>query len=128
MPVPYVPYGQDATVSYGSNDFKFKNNTAEPVLIWAQGISNILYLAFYSRHSAPQVEWHHNVLSSQKAGVIYRNTKELPAGNERVDVMGMDGAVIDSWVTIRKADGTADRKSMGRSNYLPMPQIVERGT
>lgn len=127
MPVPYVPYGQDATVSYGTNDFKWRNNTADPVLIWAEGIDNILYMAFYSRHAAPKVEWHHQVISSQKTDVIYKNTKELPAGSTRVDVKGMDRAVIDSWVTIRAANGTVREKSMGRSSYKPLPQVVERG-
>ena len=34
MPVNYVPYGQDATVAYGSKDFKFKNDREYPILIW----------------------------------------------------------------------------------------------
>ncbi|HEX9061941.1 MAG TPA: VanW family protein, partial [Clostridia bacterium] len=41
MPVPYVPYGQDATVAYGSRDFKFRNTENFPVTIWAQGIDNV---------------------------------------------------------------------------------------
>lgn len=35
MPVSYVDMGKDATVSWGSQDFKFKNNTSEPVYIVA---------------------------------------------------------------------------------------------
>lgn len=127
MPVPYVPYGQDATVSYGSSDFKFKNNTANPILIWAQGIDNKLYIAFYSKQAAPRVEWRHKVLKSQKADVIYRDTKELPPGHKRIVVKGMDGALIDSWVTIYEQNGTSRIKSLGKSSYLPMPEIVERG-
>ena len=127
MPVPYVPYGQDATVSYGSKDFKFKNNTANPILIWAQGIDNTLYIAFYSKQTAPRVEWHHNVLKSQKAEVIYRNTKDLPVGKKLVAVKGMDGALIDSWVTIYERNGTNRNKSLGKSNYLPLPEVVEQG-
>lgn len=127
MPVPYVPYGQDATVSYGSKDFKFKNNTANPILIWAQGIDNTLYIAFYSKQAAPRVEWHHKVLKSQKADVIYRENQTLPAGTERVAVKGMDGARIDSWVTIYGQNGTSRNKALGGSSYLPMPEIVERG-
>jgi vancomycin resistance protein VanW len=127
MPVPYVPYGQDATVSYGFKDFKFKNNTANPILIWAQGIDNTLYIAFYSKQAAPRVEWHHKVLKSQKADLIYRNNKELPVGTERVAVKGMDGALIDSWVTIYEQNGKSRNKALGQSSYLPMPEIVERG-
>ena len=35
MPVSYVDKGKDATVSWGSQDLKFKNNTSEPVYIVA---------------------------------------------------------------------------------------------
>ena len=127
MPVPYVPYGQDATVSYGSKDFKFANNTSGPILIWAQGISNTLYIAFYSRQEAPRVEWHHRFSNRQPAGRVYRTTQSLPAGVERVVEKGMDGGVVDSWVTIYGRNGTSRNKALGQSCYLPMPEIVERG-
>ena len=35
LPVSYVPMGRDATVSYGSIDFKFENNTKMPIKISA---------------------------------------------------------------------------------------------
>jgi vancomycin resistance protein YoaR len=31
--VGYVPKGEDATVSYGSADFKFRNNKDYPIMI-----------------------------------------------------------------------------------------------
>jgi vancomycin resistance protein YoaR len=61
MPVPYVPYGQDATVAYGVKDFKFKNNTDFPILIWAKGIENRLYMGVYGKEEPPEVEWNHNI-------------------------------------------------------------------
>lgn len=36
MPVSYVDKGKDATVSWGSQDFKFKNNTNAPIYIAAK--------------------------------------------------------------------------------------------
>lgn len=126
MPVPYVPYGQDATVSYGSKDFKFANNTSVPILIWSQGIGNTLYIAFYSRQAAPRVEWHHKFSNRQPAGRVYQANQNLPAGAERVVEKGMDGGVIDSWVTVYELNGTTRSKALGQSNYLPMPEIVER--
>lgn len=53
MPVAYVPYGQDATVSYGSKDLKFWNNTEFPILIWAEGIGNRLYISLYGKENPP---------------------------------------------------------------------------
>jgi vancomycin resistance protein YoaR len=71
MPVSYVPYGQDATVFYGSYDFKFKNNSFSPILIWAQAIDDTLYIGFYGNYTPPKIEWHHEVLDTRKTTTIY---------------------------------------------------------
>lgn len=126
MPVPYVPYGQDATVSYGSKDIKFLNNTADPILIWAQGIDNILYVGFYGKQKGPRVEWHHQVIGRQPAVKIFRRNDALPAGKETIIMQGMDGAQIRSWVTIT-SKGHTNVKQLGMSYYRPMPSVIERG-
>jgi vancomycin resistance protein YoaR len=128
MPVPYVPYGQDATVSYGVNDFKFKNNLSYPILIWAEGIDNRLYIAFYGKSLPPKVEWHHEFLERQKASIIYRQNSTLPKGKEKIALKGMDGAVVKSWVTITNKNGNTTTKQLGISNYMPMPYIIERNS
>lgn len=128
MPVPYVPYGQDATVSYGFKDFKFQNNTDFPILIWSEGVGNTLYIAFYGRKIPPRVEWHHQFLKKIQASKIYRNNSSLPPNSEKVVVEGMDGAVVKSWVSIINPEGITIQKSLGRSYYSPMPSIIERGT
>lgn len=128
MPVPYVPYGQDATVSYGVNDFKFKNDLPYPILIWAQGVGNKLYIAFYSKSQPPRVEWHHQFLKRQKAPTVYRQNPSLPAGQEKTQMKGMDGAVVKSWVTITKKDGTTTTRQLGISSYQPMPYIIEKNS
>ncbi|MGE5390401.1 MAG: VanW family protein [Deltaproteobacteria bacterium] len=125
MPVPYVPYGQDATVSYGSKDIRFLNDTSGPVLIWAQGIDNILYVGFYGKQKAPQVQWHHEFLQKQPAVKIVRRNDSLPSGRETVVMQGMDGAQVRSWVTIT-TQGHTLTKRLGVSYYNPMPSIVER--
>lgn len=127
MPVPYVPYGQDATVSYGTYDFKFKNNTPNPILIWAQGIDNVLYIAFYGTGSSPEIEWHHQILHVQKASVIYKKNNSLPHGQKKVLEEGMDGASVKSWITIKNSDGTLEIKKMGSSYYRPLPYLIELG-
>ncbi len=125
MPVPYVPYGQDATVAYGSKDIKFKNNTDSPVMIWAQGIDNTLYMAFYGNQAPDKVEWHHEILSTQKAPDAKTRNPELPKGTSKMVMEGMDGATVKSWLTITKSDGTSMFKDLGISSYRPMPNVIE---
>lgn len=125
MPVPYVPYGQDATVAYGAKDFKFKNNTEFPILIWAEGIDNRLYVGFYGKEKPPEIEWNHKVLNKVEAPKHYRSNPDLKEGEEKVIVEGMDGATVESWITIKNEDGTIKTKKLGISHYIPMPYIIE---
>jgi hypothetical protein len=126
MPVPYVPYGQDATVAYGARDFKFRNNTDSNLLIWAKGIDNILYIAFYGSEPVYQVEWRHEFLEKTKAPNVYKLVDNLPAGEQKVVLEGMDGAVVKSWLIINEPSGKRERY-MGISSYRPMANIIEKG-
>lgn len=127
MPVPYVPYGQDATVAYGIKDFKFKNNTPYPILIWAQGINNTLYIGFYGQVKPPKVKWHHDVIKLVERGALYRHDANLPEGCERIVVKGMDGGLVESWLTIRQEDGSYERKKLGRYYYAPINDVIDKG-
>lgn len=127
MPVPYVPYGQDATVAYGAKDFKFQNDTSFPIMIWAQGIDNVLYMAFYGSSTPPEIEWRHEIIEQYKAPVAYKDNPDLPYGTEKLVLEGMDGASVKSWITVKNPDGTIITRQMGSSFYKPMPGIVERG-
>jgi hypothetical protein len=126
MPVPYVPYGQDATVAYGIKDLRFRNSTDSDIMIWAKGIDNTLYIAFYGSRPGPAVEWSHQVREISKAPVLYKINPTCEPGEERLLVEGMDGAVVKSWVKICNGSDTETRY-MGISNYKPMPHIVEKG-
>lgn len=126
MPVPYVPYGQDATVSYGNKDFRFMNTTGSDILIWAKGVDNALYMAFYGSKPAPEVEWIHEVLETTKAPVLYRINSSLDEDDRRLLMEGMDGAVVRSWVRITEG-GNVQVKYMGLSRYQPMPHLFEKG-
>lgn len=126
MPVPYVPYGQDATVAFGVKDIRFRNGTASDVMIWAQGIDNVLYMAFYGKQPGPAVEWTHEVVEVRKAPVQYKINSRLGADEERLLLEGMDGAIVKSWITISSGNHVSV-KYMGVSDYKPMPHLVEKG-
>lgn len=126
MPVPYVPYGQDATVAYGARDFKFRNNTGSTIMIWAKGIDNILYIGFYGKEPVSEVEWKHEFLERTKAPNVYKTVDNLSRGEEKLVLEGMDGAVVKSWLIIHEPGGDKERY-MGVSTYKPMANIIEKG-
>lgn len=125
MLVPYVPPGQDATVSYGAIDFKFRNTTSSPLLIWAEKIDNTLYMAFYGNRESPKVTWYHQDLFRQKMPVIRRYNPKLSSGKEKVYQSGAEGIQVKNWVTIRFKDGNTLTKELGIDYYRPMPRIIE---
>lgn len=126
MPVPYVPYGQDAAVAYGHKDFIFKNNTENPVLIWTKFIDNRVYMGFYGKEEAPDIEWEHETLSETETTTEYEYNPELDDGEENILVDGMDGRVVDSVVKIKDKDGKQKVKELGKSTYLPMTNLIEK--
>jgi vancomycin resistance protein VanW len=125
MPVNYVPYGQDATVSYGAKDFKFKNNRDYPILIWSEIIGNRLYIGFYGKETSPKVKWHHNITNVVEAPKYYKKNPNLKEGEEKIIVKGIDGVTSKSWVTIEYGDGKTETKDLGISYYIPLPYIIE---
>ena len=126
MPVPYVPYGQDAAIVENAKDIKFRNTTDNNLMIWAKLIDNRLYMAFYGSESAPGVKWQHETLSTTKADTVYKVNSELKDDEENVLVAGMDGKVVQSTLEITYKDGTVEYKDMGVSYYNPLNHLIER--
>ncbi len=124
MTVPYVPPGQDATISYGTKDFKFRNTTDAPLLIWAQNAGGTLYIAFYGSAKPPRVRWVHKTLSRSDTWTEYVNDNSLPEGAERIIFEGSEGVTVHSWIVISKKGGREVIKDLGISAYRPAPRVV----
>lgn len=128
MIVPYVPPGQDATVSFSAEvDYRFRNDTDAPILIWARKTGSGLYMAFYGREAPPQVRWQHEILSHVRATTVYRYNPELNVGEEHVVSPGFDGYVVRSWAEVTYPDGRREQRPLGVSSYRMSPRVIERG-
>lgn len=127
LTVPYVPPGQDATVAYGVLDFKFKNSTPAPILIWSQFKDNSLFMAFYGREPSPTVTWRHQELSRTSAGLEYVINPSLEPGQEREIMPGQEGVSVHSWITVTFPDGREETRDLGVNTYASSPRVIERG-
>ncbi len=125
MPVPYVPSGQDATVSSSHKDFRFLNNSGEPVLIWADTRRNTLYMAIYGRANPPRVTWRHQILSRKPFRTFYQKNSRLKPGQEKIIIPGADGLVVKSGLTVKYRDGRTEYKDLGIDRYNPLPRVIE---
>ena len=126
MPVPYVPYGQDAAVAFGSKDFRFKNNTDDNILIWSRMIDNRVYMGFYGKEKAPEMKWEHETINETQAPTEYKVNPKLKEGEENTLVNGMDGKTVNSSIVIKDKDGSEKIKELGKSSYLPMTNLIEK--
>lgn len=128
LTVPYLAPGRDATVAdEGSLDFRFRNTTGGPLVLWSQAERRWLTIAIYGRRHPPQVVIHTEVLARRPFPTVVVRDAQLPAGSERVAAPGQDGVTARAWAVIEQPDGTQKRRDLGTHTYRPSPRVILRG-
>ncbi len=130
LPVTYVPMGRDATVSYGSIDFKFKNNTENPVRIVASASGGTNSIAIYGTKENPNktVEITTECIATRGYTVIQKEDPTLPEGTVKVEQKGAGGSTYNAY-KITKENGTVVKSEfLAKSTYVPTEQIEIIGT
>ena len=129
LPISYVPGGQDATVSYGILDFRFKNNTGSPIKIVATHSGRKVTVSIIGSESAKKkVEVTSTKLSSVAPTVIETPDPTLPLGERKVTEKGKSGSVYMMNKRVYNADGTVKSESSVKSVYKATPETVLVGT
>lgn len=76
----YIPMGMDAAVSWGSQDYKFKNPLSTPIKIQAWMEGGYVYVKILGKETRDYyVELYYKELASEPYDVVY---KEYPSNNE----------------------------------------------
>lgn len=128
--VGYVPKGQDATVAYGSIDFKFKNTSEYPIKIQASASGGTMRASILGTkpESEEKVTISNRVVSVLPQAVKEINDPALPLG-ERVTVQkGSPGYVVETYKTLEKGGVKGEAKKISTSKYLAVETIVRVGT
>ena len=125
MPVTYAPLGRDATVSFGSIDFIFKNNKQYPVKVVANASGGSLTISIWGTKEDNRVV----ELSTERLSTIPYPTREvrddsLAPGTKRVKQNGSDGAVINTYKTIKENGVVVSSEMIHKSYYNPIEKIV----
>lgn len=129
--VGYVPYGRDATVSYGDVDFKFRNNTRWPIKINAVVTAkNNIYFTLKGTQESPGkvVELTSKTLKTIDFNTKYIDDPTLPEGKTEVKQKGMKGYVIETYKTIKQDGKLVSQVKLHTSTYKPLDEEVLRGT
>ncbi|MEG0321781.1 MAG: VanW family protein, partial [Oscillospiraceae bacterium] len=81
--VGYVPDGMDATVYYGSIDFRFENNTGAPIKVVAtmpDDGSSVTVKIYGQKENGNYVKTENHRLSTTYPGVVYKPDPAVPLG------------------------------------------------
>ncbi|MBR3934248.1 MAG: VanW family protein [Clostridia bacterium] len=129
MPVSYTPLGRDATVSYNSIDFKFKNNKNTPVKLEILYNGATLTVNVYGRKKyIKDIQIETKISGSIPFTIDEINDDTLPEGETKTVEAGSNGTIVDSY-KLEKVDGQiVSRTLLARSIYTPRPKIMKIGT
>ncbi|MBR2588567.1 MAG: VanW family protein [Clostridia bacterium] len=126
----YVPAGQDATVSWRSPDFQFKNNREYPIKLVASAGGGRVTFTIYGVKSDNDYEVK---IQSSKTGTIpfstqYVNDDSLPVGTTKVTQSGSNGCRSVTYKILYKDGQEVSRTLINSDTYNPHNQVVAKGT
>ena len=130
LPVSYVPMGRDATVSYGSIDFKFKNNTDQPVKLVARASAGKMAVQLYGnkKHPNRSVSITSECTAYRPAPLEQREDPTLPVGTVQVLEKGSNGSTYQTYKVISENGKVISRTPLAVSVYNAASRIEIVGT
>ena len=125
----YLPGGRDATVVWGSKDFKFVNSRTYPIKIEASVKNGIAEFKFHG--IAEETEYEIKIIpvvtSSIPFPTVYEDDPALPFGTERVKQGGHQGCRVTTYKEVRLNGNTISKDVITTDTYNPMKKIIIRG-
>lgn len=129
LPVAYLPLGQDAAISYPSQDFKFKNSSQSPVKIFASVDGGKLTVRLRGRKdgSFSEIKIENNTLSVIEPSSTEVVDESLAPGERIVKQRGARGYVVESFRIVYKDGEVIKREPLGKSTYRARSSVVNVG-
>ena len=129
LSVAYVPLGRDATIAYGIQDLKFRNNTDHPIYIRAVTSGGKLTINIYGNlQSKQKIEIYNIIDKTLDFTTVFEQDPTLKPGDEKVDHKGQLGYVVRSFRSFYGNDGKiAKTEQLARDTYKPLNKLVLQG-
>lgn len=124
--VGYVPDGMDATVYYGSLDYRFKNNTKYPIKISASMSGRTLRVVIYGTDTDHiTVKMTNKTLSTSPYKTVLKEDSSLSSGQQKVETTGYTGKTVEVYRSVYGSDGTLiSSKLENTSVYKKRDKII----
>jgi vancomycin resistance protein YoaR len=126
----YVAASRDATVSWGTLDFKFKNNRKYPIKVVATCNNGVVSVGIYGIKEEVEYEV---IIQSKKLSTVYRETKyendnSIESGKEVVVQNGHEGCISEAYKIVRLNGETISSTLLSRDKYYALDRIIKIGT
>lgn len=126
----YVSASRDATVSYGTIDFKFKNTRTYPIKIECISQNGICMISIYGIKEDTEYEV---IIEDKITEVIpyttkYIKTNKLEKGVENEIQKGVNGYKSEAYRILMLNGKVISKTLLSKDSYNPLERIVEQGT
>jgi vancomycin resistance protein YoaR len=127
--ISHYPLGRDATVSYGSYDLKFRNDTKNWILVKSTFTGYSLNFSLYSaplrrRVTSSVSGWY----GFRPFPTVEKKDPTLAKGKKKVETPGVSGQSITCYRKVYDAGGKLLWSDKFVSTYQVVPQVVLVGT
>ena len=126
----YLPGGKDATVVWGSQDFKFKNSRKYPIRITTTVSGGVATIQIWGHRE--ETEYDISIETKKTATIAYTtqyiNDSSLPAGTQKVVQNGNNGSKYEAYKVKRLNGEVVSRTLLSKDTYNAMQKIVRVGT
>jgi vancomycin resistance protein YoaR len=124
--VTYLPYGNDATVNWGTIDFKFKNNTEYPIRIESVTDGRDLTVKLYgTKTDDGYIKTDYVTISTTGYDTVEMEDPSVEPGATKVDTSGHGGVVVETYKYYYDAAGNLLNKTfVSKSSYRAQNRII----
>ena len=124
----YVPLGRDATVVFGLLDFKFVNNTTEPLMVMAEVNGNELIVGILGQHHITEkVE----IIATEQEKILPTIVKEpdesLYLGETKLERAGKPGVSLTIMRVVRLKGQIIKQEILSKDSYPAEDALLKVG-
>jgi vancomycin resistance protein YoaR len=122
----YVDGGWDATVVWGSTDFKFKNNRDYPIKIETSVSGGIATVTIYGLKTDDdyEISLETETVKTIPFSTTYQSNSSYKSGS--IIQSGKDGSVVDTYKIYKKNGVEVKREKISRDTYSAQNKIIAK--
>lgn len=124
IPSSYINKGRDATVSHGNLDFRFKNNSDTPIVIFSNVQNNKVKTKIYGQSkNKKNIEVFTDIVECIPNGIKIKNSNELYKGEKHIEE-GRKGYKVKTYRIYKENKET---ELINESYYPPKDKVIIYG-